>query len=130
MRIVVLILVLVLVLGSGCATLGIEPTVKAIQIVNKESQPVRELMTTFLTNWPLLSGAVEGYFASHPSDVSLAMRIGRERIDEAWARGQDGQWDQRDLGLVFGSCVDLFNRAFLDWLRHMFPGLITLIPLW
>ena len=124
-------LILVLVLASmlaGCSTLGIMPTVKAIEIVNAESQPLRDLMTKFMGNWPLLSGAVEGYFASHPTDVSLAMRLGRERIDEAWARGKDGVWDQRDLGIAFGCAVDLFNRAFLDWLSRMFPQLLALIP--
>ena len=122
-------LLVLLVMLSGCATAGIMPTVETIQIINKEADGFRSLMTKFMVNWPLLSGAVEGYFASHPSDVSLAMRLGRERIDEAWARGKDGVWDQRDLGLAFGCAVDMFNRAFLDWLSRMFPDLLKLIPI-
>jgi hypothetical protein len=124
-------LIMCVVVGiSGCATMGIEPTVGVIQIVNAEAEPFRNLMTEFLKNWPLLSGAVEGSFASHPSDVSLAMRLGRERIDEAWARGKDGIWDQRDLGLAFGCAMDLFNRAFMDWLGQAFPSLLKLVPIW
>ena len=120
----------ILALCSGCATLGIKPTVETIQLINKEAEPLRQLMTEFLRNWPLLSGAVEGYFVSHPSDVSLAMRIGRECIDEAWARGREGVWDQRDLGLAFGASVDLFNRAFMDWLSKAFPSVLGYIPIW
>jgi hypothetical protein len=132
MRKALLLIVLIALTCSGCATLGVMPTVKAIEVVNAESEPLRKLMTTFLRNWPQLSGAMQGYFASHPTDVSLAMRLGREMIDQAEARGTgegiNRTWDQRDLGIAFGCALDLFNRAFMDWLSRMFPQLLTLIP--
>jgi hypothetical protein len=128
-----LILIVMLTFLTGCATTGIMPTVKAIEVVNTESESLRKLMTTFLQNWPLISGGVEGYFASHPTDVSLAMRLGRERIDQAEAKGvgegKNRTWSQRDLGIAFGCSVDLFNRAFMDWLGRVFPQLLTLVPL-
>ena len=130
----IILMIIMISFLSGCATMGIIPTVKAIEVVNTESEPLLKLMTTFMRKgWPVLSGAVEGYFASHPTDVSLAMRLGRERIDEVWSRGagegDNRVWDQRDLGIAFGCSVDLFNRTFMDWLSRMFPQLLTLIPI-
>ena len=115
---------------QGCATLpGVAGTTTAVEMVNTASADFEQRMTTFLTNWPLLSGVLEGYFAYRTGDITLSMREARTALDDVWKRGKDGVWEKRDLGLAFGYSCNLFNLAFRDWIAKTLPKLMALIPL-
>lgn len=122
--------ILALVLFSGCSTLpGVAGTVTAVEAVNASANDFEERTAIFLKNWPLLSGVLEGYFEQRHSDITLSMREARTKLDEVWARGKDGVWDKRDLGLAFGLSCSLFNAATRDWFDKVVPKLMKLIPI-
>lgn len=126
---IAVVLIIALLSFSGCTTLaGVAGTSAAVESVNVASEGFEKQMNTFLDNWPLLSGVLEGYFAYRTGDISLSMRQARESIDKL-KPGEDGKWAKRDMGLAFGYSCNLFNLATKDWMAKTVPKLLALIPI-
>lgn len=125
---IILLLMVVALCCSGCAATGAKVTSELVTEVGAAGQNFDKQMTAFLQNWPYLSGVLEGYFYNRTSEISLAMREAREKLDGIYARGQDGKWEKRDLGLAFGYSCNLFNLAVREWMLKIIPELLKIVP--